>query len=179
MKRLRWCIKAEQWSTRISLVKSSNFHKWPKPTSIVVDEDNVKDLSTTEWRIIQEVGYGSPKRNCGKLFFVRRNRAQLISINNFSEIKPMRSNAISDLVRSKQEDETIDSSGKYRMKLKGKHLCWGSAPVALCASAGFIGETATDRNPPYRRFAGSSWDVPTSQRFPSRLDRADSKIWKL
>ncbi len=29
-----------------------------KPTSIAVDEDNVKDLSTTEWRIIQEVGYG-------------------------------------------------------------------------------------------------------------------------
>ena len=26
--------------------------------SIAVDEDNVKDLSTTEWRIIQEVGYG-------------------------------------------------------------------------------------------------------------------------
>ncbi len=28
--------------------------------SIAADEDNVKDLSTTEWRIIQEVGYGSP-----------------------------------------------------------------------------------------------------------------------
>ena len=26
--------------------------------SIAVDEDNVKDLSTTEWRIIQEVGCG-------------------------------------------------------------------------------------------------------------------------
>ena len=37
--------------------------------SIAVDEDNVKDLSTTEWRIIQEVGYGeSNKENCGQNF---------------------------------------------------------------------------------------------------------------
>ncbi len=32
--------------------------KWPNQISIAVDEDNVKDLSTTEWRIIQEIGYG-------------------------------------------------------------------------------------------------------------------------
>ena len=37
--------------------------------SIAVDEDNVKDLSTTEWRIIQEVGYGeSNKEIAAKLF---------------------------------------------------------------------------------------------------------------
>ena len=37
--------------------------------SITVDEDNVKDLSTTEWRIIQEVGYGeSNKEIAAKLF---------------------------------------------------------------------------------------------------------------
>ena len=33
------------------------------------DDDNVKDLSTTEWRIIQEVGYGeSNKEIAAKLF---------------------------------------------------------------------------------------------------------------
>jgi transcriptional regulatory protein degU len=37
--------------------------------SIAVDEDNVKDLSTTEWRIIQEIGYGeSNKEIAAKLF---------------------------------------------------------------------------------------------------------------
>ena len=40
-----------------------------KGASIAVDEDNVKDLSTTEWRIIQEVGYGeSNKEIAAKLF---------------------------------------------------------------------------------------------------------------
>ena len=74
--------------------------------SIAVDEDNVKDLSTTEWRIIQEVGYGeSNKEIAAKTLLVRRNRAQLL-INDFGEIKPTRSNAISDLVSPNRSDET-------------------------------------------------------------------------
>ena len=51
--------------------------------------DNVRDLSTTEWRIIQEVGYGSPIKKLGQTLLVRRNRAQLL-INDFGEIKPTR-----------------------------------------------------------------------------------------
>ena len=54
------CLETVSY-THLQMAKS-NF-------SIAVDEDNVKDLSTTEWRIIQEIGYGeSNKEIAAKLF---------------------------------------------------------------------------------------------------------------
>ena len=54
--------------------------------SITVDEDNVKDLSTTEWRIIQEIGYGeSNKEIAAKLFLsegtVRNYLSTILQLN--------------------------------------------------------------------------------------------------
>ena len=73
--------------------------------SIAVDEDNVKDLSTTEWHIIQRSAMGESIKKLRQNFSWRRNCAQLL-INDLAEIKPTRSNAISDLVSPNRSDET-------------------------------------------------------------------------
>ncbi len=65
-------------------------HKWPNQL-IAVDEDNVKDLSTTEWRIIQEVGYGESNKEIAAKLFLSEGTVQLLS-TIFKKLKPTRSN---------------------------------------------------------------------------------------
>ena len=65
MRLLRWCIRVgahDQPQYRLSKVFQIFSQMAKSNFSIAVDEDNVNDLSTTEWRIIQEVGYGSQTR---------------------------------------------------------------------------------------------------------------------
>ncbi len=53
------------------------------------------------------------------------------------------------------------------MKLKRKHLCWGiGLLVVLCVSAGFYWWKQQPTVLHIGVYAGSSWDVPTSQRLP-------------
>ena len=64
------------------------------------------------------------------------------------------------------------------MKLKRKHLCWGiGLLVVLCASAGFYWWKQQPTVLHIGVYAGSSWDVPTSQRSHA-LDRAIQKFEK-
>ena len=82
-------------------------HKMAKSnSSIAVDEDNVKDLKHDEWRIIQEIGYGeSNTKRLRPNSSYQKELLQLL-INDFVEIKPKRSNAISDLVSPNRSDPT-------------------------------------------------------------------------
>ena len=64
------------------------------------------------------------------------------------------------------------------MKLKRKHLCWGlGLLLALCVSAGFYWWKQQPTVLHIGVYAGSSWDVPTSQRSHA-LDRAIEKFEK-
>ena len=64
------------------------------------------------------------------------------------------------------------------MKLKRKHLCWGiGLLVVLCVSAGFYWWKQQPTVLHIGVYAGSSWDVPTSQRSHA-LDRAIQKFEK-
>ena len=74
--------------------------------SIAVDEDNVKDLSTTEWRIIQEVGYGESNKEIAAKLFLSEGTVRNYLSTILAKIKPTRSNAISDLVSPNRSDET-------------------------------------------------------------------------
>ena len=64
------------------------------------------------------------------------------------------------------------------MKLMRKHLCWGiGLLVVLCVSAGFYWWKQQPTVLHIGVYAGSSWDVPTSQRSHA-LDRAIQKFEK-
>ena len=52
--------------------------------SITVKEENIENISLTEWKIIQQVAFGeSNKEIASNLFFIRGNSAQLPFYHSF------------------------------------------------------------------------------------------------
>ena len=179
MKLLGWCIKAEPWSTRNIASKSFKFFSQMAKTnfSIAVDEDNVKDLSTTEWRIIQEVGYGeSNKEIAAKLFLsegtVRNYLSTILAKLNLRDRTQLAIWSVQTGVTRR------DFQKEIRNEIEGKHLCLGlGLLVMLCVSAGFYWWKQQPTVLHIGVLSGSSWDVPTSQRSHA-LDRAIQKFEK-
>ncbi len=103
--------------------------------SVAVDEDNVKDFQATEWRIIQEAGYGESNKEIAMTFLVRRNRAQLL-INDFGEIKPTVERSGSLVGQTGVTGR--DFLKEIQNEIEAKASCWGSASLTLLCERGFI-----------------------------------------
>ena len=114
--------------------------------SIAVDEDNVKDLSTTEWRIIQEVGYGeSNKEIAAKLFLsegtVRNYLSTILAKLNLRDRTQLAIWSVQTGVTRRDFLKEIQNEIEAKASLLGIGLL-----VVLCVSAGFIGGNS---NRPY------------------------------
>ncbi len=121
-----------------------------KPTSIAVDEDNVKDLSTTEWRIIQEIGYGeSNKEIAAKLFLsegtVRNYLSTILAKLNLRDRTQLAIWSVQTGVTRRDFLKEIQNEIEAKASLLGIGLL-----LCLCERGFLLVETATDR-PPYRR----------------------------
>ncbi len=126
--------------------------------SIAVNEDNV-GLSTTEWRIIQEIGYGVNK-NCGQTFLVE-GAVRCNYLSAVGEIKPTRSNAACVIWSVKQGETERDFSKEIQneeIKRKHLHLGIGLPCCAPVRARVFIGETAATVLH-IGVYAGSGWMV--------------------
>ncbi len=120
--------------------------------SIAVDEDNVKDLSTTEWRIIQEVGYGeSNKEIAAKLFLsegtVRNYLSTILAKLNLRDRTQLAIWSVQTGVT--RRDFFLK---EIRNEIEAKVSFLGNwTPFCALYKCGFLlVETATDRAP-YRR----------------------------
>ena len=120
--------------------------------SIAVDEDNVKDLSTTEWRIIQEVGYGeSNKEIAAKLFLsegtVRNYLSTILAKLNLRDRTQL---AIWSVQTGVTRRDFFLKEIQNEIEAKASFLGDWPPCCALCERRFLLVETATDRAP-YRR----------------------------
>ena len=120
--------------------------------SIAVDEDNVKDLSTTEWRIIQEVGYGeSNKEIAAKLFFlsegtVRNYLSTILAKLNLRDRTQLAIWSVQTGVTRRDFLKEIQNEIEAKASLfRDRSPC-----CTLCECRFLLVETATDRTPYWR-----------------------------